>query len=100
MVSIFACADACLGEKDVSHLVACIRKNEDCADICLATARIVSQLTHTDKELVVALLRTCAHACRLCAEECAKHAKMMPNCDIRSQACLHCASACEYLLAE
>ena len=33
-----ACADACLSERDVSHLVPCIRLNLDCAAVCNATA--------------------------------------------------------------
>jgi len=95
-----ACVDACLAEENAQHMVACIRTNEDCADICLATARIVSRLTHTNKEMVGALLRACILACRISGAECAKHAEMMAHCSICSQACLHCANACEDLLAE
>src|SRR3954463_12405088 len=44
-----ACADACLGEENVKHQVTCIRLDLDCGEICLATAKIVSRLTATDK---------------------------------------------------
>src|SRR5438067_11542226 len=68
-----ACADACLGEENVRHQVPCIRLDLDCADICLATARIISRLTATNKELAGGQLRACAEACRICAAECEKH---------------------------
>jgi hypothetical protein len=95
-----ACADACLGEEMVKHQVPCIRLDIDCADICLATARIVSRLTATNKELAGAQLRACATACRLCAEECEKHAPKMAHCRICAGACRRCERACEALVAQ
>ena len=59
-----ACADACLGEKDVAQMVQCIRDCNDCADVCLATARIISRFTRTDFKLAGAQLRACIQACR------------------------------------
>lgn len=93
-----ACADACLGEKEVHHQIACIRLDQDCADICLATARVISRLTATNKELVGAQLRACAAACGLCAEECERHAEMMEHCRICAEACRRCEKACHALL--
>lgn len=95
-----ACADACLGEENVAAQRACIRLDLDCADICLATARVVTRLTATDKELVGAQLRACACACRICAEECEKHAAHMKHCAICAEACRRCAAACAELLQE
>lgn len=95
-----ACADACLGEDNVAGQVACIRADLDCADICLATAKIVSRITATDRELVGAQLRACAHACRLCAQECEKHAPHMKHCAICAEACRRCEAACLELLKE
>ena len=95
-----ACADACLSEENVAHQVACIRANQDCADICQTTGRITARLTKTNKDVVGALLRACIQACRACAAECQQHAEHMAHCSICAQACLRCASACEDLLAE
>jgi hypothetical protein len=52
------------------------------------------------RELVGAQLRACAHACRLCAEECEKHAPHMKHCAICAEACRRCETACLELLKE
>ena len=46
-----ACSDACLAEPNVAELVGCIRDNNDCADICVATGRVISRFTRTDFKL-------------------------------------------------
>jgi len=94
------CADACLAEEDVSGLRACIRKDLDCADVCLATARVISRLTATGKDLAGALLRACATTCYLCAAECEAHGEHMGHCAICAKACRRCGDACEDLLRE
>src|SRR6202012_3577932 len=38
-----ACADACMSERDVAHLVACIRLNLDCAAVCNATGNVMAR---------------------------------------------------------
>ena len=38
-----ACADACLAERDIEHLVACVRLNLDCAAVCSATGNIMAR---------------------------------------------------------
>ena len=40
-----SCADACLGEESVRDLVRCIRFDLDCADVCLATGRVLTRQT-------------------------------------------------------
>ncbi|MEO5957680.1 MAG: four-helix bundle copper-binding protein, partial [Opitutaceae bacterium] len=43
-----ACADACLGEPEhLGRLHRCIRVDLDCADVCLATARLLVRQTET-----------------------------------------------------
>lgn len=95
-----ACADACLGEKEVAKMVECIRTNNDCADICLATARLISRFTQTDKTLAGAQLRACLKACEICGATCEKHGAQMEHCRICAEACRRCAQACEALLAQ
>src|SRR5687768_1385280 len=46
-----ACADACLSEQMVAELTKCIRTDLDCADICAATARVLSRHTGYDANI-------------------------------------------------
>ncbi|QGQ20854.1 four-helix bundle copper-binding protein [Cellulomonas sp. JZ18] len=94
-----ACADACLGEEHVADLRACIRLDADCADVCAATAAVLSRQTDPDLKLVAALLEACATACGQCAEECEQHAGMHEHCRVCAQACRRCEAACRALLA-
>ena len=57
-------------------MVQCIRDCNDCADVCLATARIISRFTRTDFKLAGAQLRACIQACQSCGAECAKHGEV------------------------
>jgi hypothetical protein len=92
-----ACANACLGEPQVQDLVRCIRLNLHCADLCDTTGRLISR--QENPELARAILQTCALACRLCADECERHAAMgMQHCRVCAEACRHCEQACQRLL--
>nr|WP_285640735.1 four-helix bundle copper-binding protein [Lentzea sp. NBRC 102530] len=94
-----ACADACLGESSVAELTKCIRTDLDCADICGATARVLSRLTGYDANVSRALLEACAVACKACGDECEGHATMHEHCRICAEACRACETACRDLLA-
>lgn len=93
------CADACLNEKSVADLTDCIRSDQDCADMCEATGRLLSRHTGENANLALAFLDTCAAACRACAEECEKHAKMHDHCRVCAEACRRCEQACHDLAA-
>jgi hypothetical protein len=93
-----ACSDACLGEAHVHDLVCCIRTCLDCSDVCLATARIVSRLTKPSPMLLAAQLTACAEACRICAEECERHAAMHDHCRVCAEACRACERTCRALI--
>jgi uncharacterized protein DUF326 len=96
-----ACADACLSEPDIAMLRRCIRLDLDCADVCEATGRIVSRQTAFDSDLARAQLHACATACRVCGDECARHAQHgMEHCRIGADACRRCEQACSALLAQ
>jgi hypothetical protein len=90
-----SCADACLGEDNVAALTQCIRLNLDCADVCNITGRIATRQTGSDQEMIRRMLDACAAACRLCAEECERHAAMHAHCRICAESCRSCMSACE-----
>ena len=93
-----SCADACLGEDMVQLLVRCIRLNLDCADVCDTTGRILARQTEMDLQLVRAQLQACAEACRVCGEECARHADMHRHCAVCAESCRRCEQACNRLL--
>jgi type IV pilus biogenesis protein CpaD/CtpE len=93
-----SCADACLGEKEVPHLIGCIRKNQDCADICLATGAMLSRLNEPNSDLLRTMLDACAKACNSCAEECNKHSGMHEHCRVCAEACRRCEKACRDIM--
>jgi hypothetical protein len=98
-VTCTSCADACLAEKDVQELVRCIRLNLDCADVCVATGRVLTRQTSPESQLVRVMLETCAQACRVCAQECERHADHHEHCRICAEACRRCEQACQELLS-
>jgi hypothetical protein len=79
-----SCADACLAEEMVKELTQCVRLNLDCADVCNITGRIATRRTGSDDELIRRMLVTCAAACRLCGDECERHASRHEHCRSRS----------------
>ena len=93
-----ACADACLGEKDISSFIGCIRTDLDCADICHATSSVLSRTTQPSRELIRAQVQACATACGVCAAECEKHADMHTHCKLCAAACRSCEKECRNLL--
>ncbi|WP_207481972.1 four-helix bundle copper-binding protein [Arenibaculum pallidiluteum] len=88
------CADACLGEEHVAELVQCIRLNMDCADVCTATGSVATRRSGSNEAVIRAMLEACATACRMCAEECDRHASMHEHCRICAEECRSCEEAC------
>lgn len=95
-----ACADGCLSEQgQVESLVKCIRLNLDCADICAATARVVSRQTEYDANVTRPQLEAGIAACKSCGDECEIHAQHgMEHCRVCAEQCRTCEQACKELL--
>jgi len=94
-----ACADACLSERNIEHLVACIRLNLDCAALCSAAGSILSRANKAGhRQILEALLANCIAFCRACASECARHAESHRHCQVCAEACTACAEACNDML--
>lgn len=89
------CADACLGESSVADLVQCIRMNMDCADVCSATGAVTTRRSGSNEIVIRTMLKACALACRLCAEECERHASDHEHCRICAEACRNCEADCQ-----
>lgn len=93
-----SCADACLGEEKVAELRQCIRLNLDCADLCNTTGKVATRRTGSNEAVIRLALEACAEACRLCGEECSRHAGHMKHCQVCAEACERCAAACHEAL--
>jgi hypothetical protein len=78
----------------VQQLTQCIRLNLDCADICSAAGHIASRRTGSNELIIQRVLSACEEACRLCAEECERHADMHEHCRICAETCRRCEQAC------
>ncbi len=94
-----SCADACLGEQQIDMLRRCIRLNLDCADACQSAARMLARQTEPAWLLIRAQVQAMELACRLCAEECEKHAKKHEHCRICAEACRRCEAACRRIMS-
>lgn len=92
-----ACADACLAEADPRALVACIRLNLDCADVCETTGKLLARQTAANVEVVRAQVRACLAAVKACAAECRRHIAM-EHCRVCLEACALCEQACEEVI--
>jgi hypothetical protein len=93
-----ACADACIAEDNVKELTQCIRLDLDCADVCSATGVIASRRSGSNEPLIRQMLEVCADACRSCAAECSRHARMHEHCRLCADACQSCEEACRAAL--
>jgi hypothetical protein len=93
-----SCADACLAEDMVAHLRQCIRLNLDCADVCDAFATVGSRRTGSNEEVIRTLLGVCITACRVCGEECQRHASRHEHCRVCAESCRRCEAACQNAL--
>jgi hypothetical protein len=93
------CADSCLADSNVAELRQCIRRTLDCADICSTVASIASRRTGDNLAVIRSMLESCAMACRVCAEDCERHAGLHDHCRICAEACRDCEEACRTALS-
>lgn len=66
----------------------CIQMDMECAEICKATAALLSLESSRARELC----RLCAEWCIDCANECSQH--RYDHCQECAEACKKCATAC------
>jgi hypothetical protein len=93
------CSDACLAEKNVGEMVACIRLNLDCADVCHVTGILMTRPSHRDAPALRAQLQACIEICDACGSECGRHSDHMEHCRICADACRICADACRSMIS-
>ena len=92
-----SCADASLAESGVHALRQCIRLSLDCGDVCLAMASLASRHTGANEAVMRKMLDVCMTACRLCEDECRRHAGR-EYCRICADSCQQCCIACQNTL--
>jgi hypothetical protein len=93
-----ACADSDQGEEAIATLVRCVRLNLDCADVCETTARVLTRQTGYDRDLSRSVVQACAQACKVCGDECDRHAAMHEHCRVCAEVCRRCQQVCEEVL--
>jgi hypothetical protein len=96
--SCTTCANADVAEDDVVEMRTCIVRCLNCADVCDATARLLSRPAYSDPAVIHPLLQTCIRACTSSAEECARHAPHHVHCAFCERVCRACVEACTALL--
>ncbi|QBI54520.1 four-helix bundle copper-binding protein [Streptomonospora litoralis] len=98
--SCTACADACLGEPDVAELVACVRLNLDCAEVCSAAERVLTRRTEPDAELHRGLLESVVLYTQACARECDRHGEHHEHCRLCADRCRLAEDASRQILLQ
>lgn len=81
------CAAACLKEKEVELLAACIEADMACAAVCRTTALLLELGIGEQNALLL-----CAEVCKHCADECNKHEH--DHCRACADICNECAVEC------
>jgi hypothetical protein len=94
------CADACLAEDKLAQLRACIRLNQNCADVCWMAASLATRQGHPDWQLLRGAVELATKACDACAAECELRASHHRHCQLCADACRTTQAACDALLAE
>jgi hypothetical protein len=80
-------------------LIRCIRLCLDCGDVCTATGQILSRQTDFEPALARSVVEACAQACRVCGEECERHADHHEHCRVCADVCRRCEQACDDVLS-
>ena len=96
-----ACAadtDADLSEHNLADMVTCIRLCLNCADVCAATAGVISRPGAYEADVAKPLLQACVAICQSCGDECERHAQHHAHCRVCAEACRRCELACRELL--
>jgi hypothetical protein len=97
--SCTGCADASVAEEDVTELRRSIRLCLDCAEVCDATARVLTRQTESVAETARAQVSSCRALCDVCAEECERHSDHHVHHRICAAECRRCIETCDAVLA-
>ena len=93
-----SCVDASLSELDPGALRATIRADQDCADVCAVTARVLARRTAADPNVLRSLVEACRVACRRSVDASRGHTDRSDHCRVCTDACRRAEMACAELL--
>lgn len=82
------CAICCTEDEDVQMMAKCIQLDMECAEICYASAKLMSLGSDRAKDICL----ICADVCNECANECSKHDN--EHCRECSRTCRNCSEQC------
>ncbi|GGC89173.1 hypothetical protein GCM10011512_15120 [Tersicoccus solisilvae] len=95
-------ADASLESAVTDDVRERMRAEQSCADVCLATAAVLSRpgtlISASGRDLLVTLVDACRHACEVTRRLCSECAGTHEHCRLAAESCAHCAQACRDLL--
>lgn len=84
------CSVASLEEETVNSMVASIKRNLDCSEMCTLLSSFLSR----NSPHAAHLLKECIELCEACATECERHPNM-DHCQECAETCRKCAEACK-----
>ncbi|RSO09101.1 hypothetical protein DMH18_19985 [Streptomyces sp. WAC 06783] len=90
-----ACASGMLAEKEVDELRMSIDRDLDCADIAVATRRVLTRGSNPETTLLAAQLQACVLACQRSHESCDQHVQQPAHCRLCAEATAQAAAACK-----
>lgn len=93
-----ACADGILSANLLRDMTECLRACLDTADVCEATAKVLSRCTGYEASVTGPVLEAAIAVLERCGHECARHASMHMHCRLCSETCLGAAEACRQML--
>ncbi len=96
--SCWICVDACLNEKDNSHLKDCIKLSLRCAEVCASTARMLIFQADYSREEILDQVKACRDLLKLCSDECGLHGETHEHCFISARSALECLRNCDNFL--
>lgn len=96
--SCTVCSDACLAEDDHDRLLGVVRLGQDCADVCLATGRMLSRQHKPNWELLRGALELAARTLDAAGSEANRHAPAYESCRRMMEDCNAAQGACNELL--
>jgi hypothetical protein len=94
-----ACAMAMVAENDAGNMVTATRAALDCADIAVATQRVLSRGFATNVGVARAILEAAITAADHCVEECGHHAAHHAHCRVHVESAKQAAARCRAELA-
>lgn len=94
-----ACMDACAACEQActvcsTQTMDCAPACMNCADMCNTMMRSMMRMQGMTPAVMMSMLDACIAMCRMCMEECMKHAEHSDVCRMCAQACRACMDAC------